>query len=66
MSLPLPVSYLFVLPFATPVGAVVFLLPRLIPDFDPFGQALDTVVPWAINLLLRLAGHDIGGADVHL
>ena len=44
---------------------LVFLLPRLIPGFDPFGQALDTVVPWAINLLLRLAGHDIGAGDVH-
>ena len=44
---------------------LVFLLPRLIPGFDPFGQALDTIVPWAINLLLRLAGHDIGVADVH-
>ena len=42
----------------------MFLLPHLIPGFDPFGDALDTVVPWAINLLLRLAGHDIGGADV--
>jgi Zn-dependent protease len=45
---------------------VVFLLPHLIPGFDPFGDALNTVVPWSINLLLRLAGHDIGGADVHL
>ena len=45
---------------------VVFLLPHLIPGFDPFGQALDTVVPWAINLLLRLAGHDVGGTDVHI
>jgi Zn-dependent protease len=45
---------------------VVFLLPHLIPGFDPFGDALNTVVPWAINLLLRLAGHDIGGADVHI
>ena len=45
---------------------VVFLLPHLIPGFDPFGDALNTVVPWAINLLLRLAGHDIGGADVRL
>jgi Zn-dependent protease len=44
---------------------LVFLLPRLIPGFDPFGHALDTVVPWAINLLLRLAGHDIGVGDVH-
>jgi Zn-dependent protease len=46
---------------------IVFLLPRLIPGFDPFGDALDTVVPWAINLLLRLAGHAIGGGtDVSL
>jgi len=45
---------------------VVFLLPHLIPGFDPFGDALNTVVPWSINLLLRLAGHDIGGTDVHI
>jgi Zn-dependent protease len=45
---------------------VVFVLPHLIQGFDPFGEALDTVVPWAINLLLRLSGHDIGGAGVGL
>lgn len=45
---------------------VVFLLPHLIPGFDPFGEALDTVVPWAINLLLGLAGHDISGGDVRI
>ena len=49
---------------------VIFLLPRLMREFgirfDPFGDALNTVVPWAINLLLRLAGHDIGGSDVHI
>jgi Zn-dependent protease len=45
---------------------VVFLLPHVIQGFDPFGDALDTVVPWAINLLLRLSGHDIGGTDVHI
>ena len=45
---------------------VVFLLPHLIQGFDPFGDALQTVVPWAISLLLRLAGHDIGGADVRI
>lgn len=45
---------------------VVFLLPHVIPGFDPFGQALNTVVPWSINLLLRLAGHDIGGMDVRV
>ena len=52
------------------VGIVVvialILLPHLIPGFDPLGDALETVVPWSINLLLRLAGHDIGGADVGL
>lgn len=45
---------------------VVFLLPHLIPDFDPFGQALNTIVPRAISLLLRLAGHDIGSDDVRI
>ena len=45
---------------------IVFLLPYIFPGFDPFGDALDTVVPWSINLLLRLAGHDIGGTDVRL
>ncbi len=49
---------------------IVFLLPPLMGEFgirfDPFHDALDTVVPWAINLLLRLAGHDIGGSDVHI
>ena len=48
---------------------MVFLLPALLRQFgiqfDPFNEALETVVPWAINLLLRLAGHDIGGANVH-
>jgi Zn-dependent protease len=48
------------------VIVIVFLLPHLIQGFDPFGEALETVVPWAINLLLRLAGHSIGGADVHI
>jgi len=45
---------------------VVFLLPHLIPGFDPFGDALDTVVPWTFNLLLRLSGHDFSGTDVSL
>jgi Zn-dependent protease len=45
---------------------LVFLLPHLIPGFDPFGDALDTVVPWAINLLLHLAGHDVGGTNVRI
>jgi Zn-dependent protease len=45
---------------------VVFLLPYLIPGFDPFHQALQTIVPWAIDLLLRLSGHAIGAGDVHI
>jgi Zn-dependent protease len=48
---------------------VVFLLPVLLRhfgfEFDPFNEALETVVPWAIDLLLRLAGHNLGGAGVH-
>lgn len=45
---------------------VVFLLPYLIPGFDPFQRALSTIVPWAIDLLLRLAGHGIGTGYVHI
>jgi len=44
----------------------LILLPHLVPGFDPLGAALNTVVPWAIELVLRLAGHDIGGADVRI
>ena len=49
---------------------VVFLLPLLLRGlgihFDPFGDALQTVVPWAVRLVMRLAGHDSGDADVNL
>jgi Zn-dependent protease len=46
---------------------VLLLLPHLVPGFDPLGNALEIVVPWAIELVLRLAGHDVGGgADVRL
>ncbi len=48
------------------VIVVVFLLPHLIQGFDPFGEALDTVVPWAVRVLLQLSGHDIGGTDVRI
>ena len=44
----------------------LILLPHIVRGFDPLGEALDTVVPWAIDLVLRLAGHDVGGADVRL
>ena len=43
---------------------VLLLLPHLVAGFDPLGDALNTVVPWAINLVLRLAGHDVQSADV--
>jgi len=41
---------------------VVFILPRLI-GFDPVGQALDRVLPWAFRTLFWLAGHNISGMD---
>jgi Zn-dependent protease len=41
---------------------VVFLLPRLI-GFDPVGQALGRVLPWAFRTLFWLAGHDVDGMD---
>jgi Zn-dependent protease len=43
---------------------VLLLLPHVVPGFDPLGDALNTVVPWAISLVLRLAGHDVQGGDV--
>ena len=45
---------------------VLILVPHLIPGFDPLGAALNSVVPWAFDVLLRLAGHDVGGTDVHI
>lgn len=45
---------------------LLLLVPHVISGFDPLGAALNAVVPWAINLVLWLAGHDTGGgADVH-
>lgn len=41
---------------------VVFILPRLI-GFDPVGQALSQVLPWAFRTLFWLAGHDVDGMD---
>jgi Zn-dependent protease len=41
---------------------VVFILPRLI-GFDPVGQALQNVVPWALRTLFWLAGRDVDGMD---
>ena len=40
---------------------VVFLLPRLLAEFgiafDPVGNGLGRVLPWAIRLVLQLSGH---------
>jgi Zn-dependent protease len=40
----------------------VFLLPQVLRSFgiafDPVGQALNHVLPWAVNLVLRAAGHE--------
>ena len=41
---------------------VVFILPRLI-GFDPVGQALNHVLPWAFRTLFWLAGHNVDGVD---
>ena len=45
------------------VLVVVFLLPRLISGFDPVGQVLGNVLPWAFRTLFWLAGRNIGGFD---
>ena len=46
---------------------IVFLMPRALGEFgiqfDPFGQALNTVLPWALRLVLMLGGHDVGAGD---
>ncbi|MDR3535043.1 MAG: site-2 protease family protein [Acetobacteraceae bacterium] len=41
------------------VMVVVFLLPHLI-DFDPVGEALNTILPWAFRTVFWLSGHDVG------
>ena len=41
---------------------VLFVLPRMI-GFDPVGQALDQVLPWAFRTLFWLAGRDIDGMN---
>ena len=49
---------------------IVFLLPRMLADFgiafDPFGALLNTVVPWALRIVLLLAGHDVGPSDARV
>ncbi len=43
---------------------LVFLMPRLLAEFDiafdPFGRALESVVPWAFQLVLVASGHHVG------
>ncbi len=41
---------------------VVFILPR-ISGYDPVGQALNHVLPWAFRVIFWLAGKNIGGFD---
>jgi Zn-dependent protease len=49
---------------------LVFLLPRMLAElgivFDPFSVLLNTVLPWALRIVLRLAGHDVGSSDVQI
>ena len=45
------------------VLGLVFLLPRL-TDYDPVGEVLRTVLPWAFRTVFMLAGHDLHGARI--
>jgi Zn-dependent protease len=49
---------------------VIFLLPRMLADFgiafDPFSALLNTVLPWALRVVLMLAGHHVGPGDAQL
>ena len=49
---------------------LVFLLPPLLGEFginfDPFRDALETVIPWALNLLFHLTGHSLSNGVVHV
>ncbi len=52
------------------VVLVVFLLPPLLGEFginfDPFRDTLQTVIPWAVNLLFQLTGHNLNSGLVHV
>jgi Zn-dependent protease len=49
---------------------LLFLLPPLLGefgiDFDPFRDTLQTVIPWALNLLFQLTGHSLSSGVVHV
>jgi Zn-dependent protease len=40
----------------------VFVLPHLL-GFDPVGDALDRILPWAFRVIFWLAGHNVNEAD---
>jgi Zn-dependent protease len=42
------------------VMLMVFIVPRIV-DFDPVGEALNSILPWAFRTVFWLSGHDIGG-----
>ena len=50
------------------VVLLVFLLPRALAEFDiafnPVGDALDAVIPWAMHVILSLAGFSGEAGDV--
>ncbi len=49
---------------------VIFLLPRMLADFgiafDPFGALLNNVVPWALRIVMQMAGFGAGSGDVQV
>jgi Zn-dependent protease len=49
---------------------VIFLLPRMLADFgiafDPFGALLNNVVPWALRIVMQMAGFGAGSSDVQI
>ena len=45
------------------VVLTVFILPRVLREYgivwDPVGHALNEVIPWAYDMIMSLAGHDV-------
>ena len=46
---------------------LVFLMPRLLAEFDidfnPVGDAFGFAIPWAMRVIFTLAGHDVASSD---
>jgi Zn-dependent protease len=46
---------------------LVFLMPRLLAEFDidfnPVGDAFGLAIPWAMRVIFTLAGHDVASTD---